>query len=179
MQGTNARPTDGHCDVGFAFHIDQGELDGTALGGLNFVMACYTPGNMADGNWTSALYIDDRANPQQREALGQIMSGKMGGPAERWMGLTTDFRGVSYTPIEFRSEGRVRSVTIPGIIDFNLEPVMGRGQSDPMLLVNTGHTINRDLYLARCTRSTYTDHGMRWDNTGKNGHYSAFDWHWP
>jgi hypothetical protein len=47
-----------------------------------------------------------------------------------------------------------------------------------MLLANTGHGVNRDLYLAKGTRGSYTDHGMRWDNTGKNGHYASFSWQW-
>jgi len=24
--------------------------------------------------------------------------------------------------------------------------------------------------------STYTDHGMRWDNSGKNAHYAPINW---
>lgn len=94
MQGTTVRPTDGHCDVALAFHIDEGNFNGVPLEGLNFVAANYTPGPMADGNWTSALYLDERANPQQREALEQILSGQMGGPAERWRSLTTNFVGI-------------------------------------------------------------------------------------
>ena len=35
------------------------------------------------------------------------------------------------------------------------------------------------LALARGTASTYSDHGMTWDNTGKNGHYAPFEWSWP
>jgi hypothetical protein len=48
-----------------------------------------------------------------------------------------------------------------------------------MLLKSTGHPVNTDLYLAKGTASTYTDHGMTWDNTDRNGHYAPFDWHWP
>lgn len=39
--------------------------------------------------------------------------------------------------------------------------------------------VNRDLYIAKGTQATYTDHGMSWDNTGKNGHYASFEWNWP
>jgi hypothetical protein len=179
VQGTGVRPTEGHCDVALAFHIQEGDFNGTDLGELNFVAANYTPGPMADGNWTSALYVDERANPQQRDALEQILSGSMGGPAERWRALTTHFMGMKYVPIDFRVDGKVHSVTIPNVMDFSVEPVIARGQRDAMLLANTGHGVNRDLYLAKGTRGSYTDHGMCWDNTGKNGHYAPFSWQWP
>ena len=179
VQGTSVQPTDGHCDVGLAFHIEEGDFNGTSLNGLNFLAANYTPGPMADGNWTSAFYVDERANPQQREAMEQLLSGQMGGPAERWRALTTDFKGIRYVPIEFKVEGRTRSVTIPNVIDFNVEGITKPGQDDALLLVNAGHPVNRDLYIARGTRATYSDHGMTWDNTGKNGHYASFEWNWP
>ena len=179
MQGRDAKPTYGHCDMAEVFHVEDGEFNGAPLGGLNFVMAMSTPGVMTDGNWTSALYIDERANPQQREALVQIMSGKMGGPAERWMSLTSNFVGIKYVPIEFKAEDGVRSVTIPNVMDFHVEPIIARNQTEAMLLANTAHGVNRDLYLAKGTRGIYTDHGMRWDNTGKNGHFASFEWHWP
>ena len=90
MQGTSVQPTYGHCDVGLAFHIEEGEFNGVSLGGLNFLAANYTPGPMGNGNWTSGFYVDELATPEQREAMEQILSGQMGGPAERWRALTTD-----------------------------------------------------------------------------------------
>ena len=41
-----------------------------------------------------------------------------------------------------------------------------------------GHPIAPDkLALAvGSSGSTFTDHGMRWDNSGKNGHYAPISW---
>ena len=179
VRGTTIAPTEGHCDVALAFHVDEGELDGVQLGGLNFVACNYTPGPMAEGGWTSAFYLDERATPEQREALERVLSGDMGGPAERWRAMTTNFMGVKYVAIDFLVEGKTHSVSVPGVMDFSVEPIQIPGRDDAMLLANTGHPVNRDLYLARGTQATYTDHGMTWDNTGKNGHYASFDWSWP
>ena len=44
--------TEGHCDVGFAFHVQRGNFTGVSLNDLNFVVIAYTPGNMGAGNWT-------------------------------------------------------------------------------------------------------------------------------
>ena len=180
VQGATAVPTEGHCDVGFAFHIEEWEFNGTALGGLNFVVICYTPGVMSQGDWSTAVYIDERADQQQRDALGRILSGDMGGPAERWMGLTSNFLGITYSPITYEVEGRKRRAAIPHIMEFNVEGIMAsRRSTEPMRLENTAHLVSPTLALARGTGSTYADHGMSWDNTGKNSHYSSFEWRWP
>jgi hypothetical protein len=41
-----------------------------------------------------------------------------------------------------------------------------------------GHPVAPDkLALAVGSKgSTFADHGMRWDNSGKNGHYSPISW---
>ena len=179
VPGSRAVPTEGHCDVGFAFHIEVGDLNGVALNGLNFVVIVYTPGIMSEGNWCTAVYIDQRGGEHQREALSLILSGEMGGPAQRWMPLTSKFLGIQYSPITYKAEGHTRSVSIPQIMDFNIEGIVAGRRSEPLRLENTGHPVSSSLALARSTGSTYTDHGMSWDNTGKNGHYSTFEWRWP
>ena len=180
VQGRTAVPTEGHCDVGFAFHIDGGNFDDVSLSGLNFVVIAYTPGVMAHGDWSTGVYIDERAAGQQRDALARILSGEVGGPAERWMRLTAVYLGVKYVPIRYTAEARVRSVTIPGIMDFSVEGILAsRQQSEPMRLENTAHPVNSSLALAKGTASTFTDHGKTWDNSGRNGHYSTFEWRWP
>jgi hypothetical protein len=75
-----SRPTEGVCDVAFIFHIQSGSFDGTALDGLNVALAVHAPGPMAEGNWSVAAYIDQRANDRQTEALGAIFTGAAGGP---------------------------------------------------------------------------------------------------
>ena len=121
VRGGPAVPTEGHCDVAFAFHIDEGDYRGVALDDLNFIVVAYTPGIMGDGDWTLANYIDERADQFQRAALTRILSGEIGGPAERWMRLTSNYLGIQYCPIAYTINGHERSVTIPGIIDFNVK----------------------------------------------------------
>ena len=75
VRGTNIDPTEGHCDVALAFHIVEGDLDGVALDGLNFIAVNFTPGPMAAGGWTSSFYVDARADDAQRAAMEQILSG--------------------------------------------------------------------------------------------------------
>src|SRR2546428_11642999 len=66
-----SQPTAGACEVAFGFHIDRGRHEVTSLDGLNVAMIARTPGPMAQGNWSVALYLDEQANEQQRQAFRQ------------------------------------------------------------------------------------------------------------
>src|SRR3972149_3204884 len=72
------------CDPGCPclFYSDptEGNYGKVKLAGTSIVIMAKAPGNFWKGNWTAALYIDDKANPGQREALQTIASGKAGGP---------------------------------------------------------------------------------------------------
>ena len=134
---------------------------------------------MGAGNWTTAIYVDERAADEQRSALERILSGDIGGPMANWMALTTDFRETKYCAITFETDGDSRRVTIPNVMDFNIEGIKAGRTREVMRLENVGHPVSSTLALARGTASTYTDHGMTWDNTGKNAHFADFSWSWP
>ncbi len=55
-------PTEGHCDVALAFHVEAGHVNETVLDGLNFLVAAWTPTVMGEGGWKTAMYI--RVVPQ-------------------------------------------------------------------------------------------------------------------
>ncbi len=175
LPGRTHDTTEGHCDMAFAFHVEEGDFHGVNLNGLNFVVVMYVPGKMSDPNWTMALYVDERANQEQRTSLGRILSGEIGGPMERWMALTSDLLGIQYVPITFKAEGHIRSVSIPRILDFNVEGIIREKQTHPMRLENW-RSWAPSLVMARGTGNIYTDHNMSWDNTRKNGHYARFQW---
>ena len=180
VPGPPLEPTEGHCDVGLAFHVDQGYFNGVSLDGINFVIAAHTPGIMGHGGWTTAFYVDERADDQQRQALERILSGEIGGPMAAWMSLTTNMLGIKYEAIDYREEGMDRRVAIPGVMDFHVRGIRaGRRRRSPLRLTNTGHPVSATLALARGIDCRYTDHGMEWDNTGRNAHYAKFQWSWP
>ena len=180
VPGPPLEPTEGHCDVGLAFHVDQGDFNGVSLDGINFVIAAHTPGIMGHGGWTTAFYVDERANDQQRQALERILSGEIGGPMAAWMSLTTNMLGIKYEAIDYHEEGMDRRVAIPGVMDFHVRGIRaGRRRRSPLRLTNTGHPVSATLALARGIDCRYTDHGMEWNNTGRNAHYAKFQWSWP
>src|SRR6266849_923558 len=105
-QPLSSRPTAGACEVAFGFHIDRGSYGAATLDGLNVAMIARTPGPMAQGNWSVALYLDERANEQQRQAIQAIFTGAVGGPIAALAPLMSTVLGVKALPITFRFRGR-------------------------------------------------------------------------
>ena len=50
------------------------------MGGLSLVNVVHIPGNVLEGNWRIAMYVDDRASDEQMEAMLDAFGGKLGGP---------------------------------------------------------------------------------------------------
>jgi hypothetical protein len=173
-----ARPTQGWCTFAFVQHIHQGHFDGVQLDGLNFAIIGRTPEAMAQGNWTVGVITDDRASPEQQQAIVSIASGQAGGPMAPLAGLIGNFAGVEARSIRFDKDGLKRAASIPEMLDQALEGVAGANGSEPIYLDNVGHPVNTRLALAHGTASHVHAFGIDWDNTsGKNnGHFAPFDW---
>ena len=172
-----ARPSRGVCDVALIFHIDKGNYGDVALDGLNVSVIVHTPGPMADGNWTAAAYIDERADDQQTAALGAIFTGVEGGPMAAFAPLISTQLGVKKVPIRYSIQGKRRSAEIPGIMQMAVEPIPTMHPSGE-IWTTLGHPIAPDrIALAMgSSGSTVADYGMRWDNSGRNGHYAPISW---
>lgn len=172
-----ARPTQGACDVALAFHIDKGKYADLSLDGLNVVVAVHTPGAMGEGNWALAAYIDARADDKQTEALGAIFSGAVGGPMAIFAPLVARNLGAKKVAIDYAVNGKKRTVAIPGVMTMAVEPLPTLHPSGEIWAA-LGHPVAPDkLALAVGSKgSTFADHGMRWDNSGKNGHYAPIRW---
>ena len=72
-------PTKGYCKALVAWQINQGNMEDIDLSGLNVGLYVTANGNMIEGNWKIVLYIDAKANDQQKEALTEIYGGEVGG----------------------------------------------------------------------------------------------------
>ena len=178
LSHAQARPTEGHCDVVLAAHIAKGTYGNVDLSGLNAVQALTTPGPMSQGNGTLAVYVDNRANEAQRAALETIFTGAAGGPPSLLAGMIKHFLPTRTAPITFSSDGKVFKVAITGITNVTVQGVTGAG-NDTVWLDNVGHPYSRRLAVAKAVSAGYTDHALTFDNSGRNGHFSAIEWSTP
>jgi hypothetical protein len=172
-----ARSTHGQCVFAMAFHIHEGNFDGTSLDGLNFVIVGRTPGEMVEGNWEVGLIADERADQKQQEALAQITGGQAGGPVANLAPLIGNFLGVESKPIRFEGQGSTWSVDVPDTIEQAVRGAEGLG-GENLHLDNSGHPASDRLGLARAQYSRFNAFGIQFnDESGSNnGHFAPFDW---
>ena len=172
-----SRPTQGTCDVALFFHVDKGSYDTTPLDGLNVAVIGHAPGPMGAGNWTIAAYIDERADDQQTAALGAIFGGAEGGPMAAFAPLIGTHLGAKKVAIRYSINGKSRSAEIVGILQMAVEPLPTMHPSGETWAA-LGHPVapDRMALAVGIAGSTFADHGMRWDNSGKNGHYAPINW---
>jgi len=171
-------PDQGECDVTIAWHIDKGHFDNTSLDGLNVVGVFHTPGNMWTGpKWKAALYLDERATKEQVDGLGTIYSGRAGGFFGIIAGFVGELAGVRQMPINFEMDGKRRTLQIPSTLELTIEGLEGgEDKSKEVTVSNAPRHVAPGFpaIVAQSTKNRYSDHGMKWDNSGKNGFYSRF-----
>ena len=175
LSHAQARPTQGHCDVVLAAHITKGNYGNVDLAGLNAMQALTTPAEMSKGGGTLAVYVDSRANDAQRAALEAIFNGNAGGPPSLMSGMIATRLPTRSAQINFSSDGKKFSVSIPGVTEVTVEGVTG-ARDQVVWLENVGHPFSRRLAAAKGTQSRFADHSLRFENSGRNGHYSPISW---
>jgi hypothetical protein len=168
------------CTALMIYRIDEGVCGETRLDGLSFAFIIRSGKVMADGDWIFAGVIDEAADENQRQALAAIVSGEAGGtPGLIRDNLVSDFRGLEYRPIEFVMSGLERTVSIPGVLSFEIAGVASRNKSgEPYYVDNTAHPANRRLALARSAEMHLHAFGLDLDMSGQgnNGHFAPFAW---
>jgi hypothetical protein len=168
-------PSEDECKLLAAWHIDTGHLENIGLDGLNVALACYAPENMIKGGWSAALYLDERADDTQTEALTRIFTGQVGGHLRVLLGFVGKVWGIRKVAINYSEEGDTRRLSIPGIAEAEIQSIQGLscGESsidNPPLCVVTSHPAT----VAKSKRYLYQDHGQDWEFSERNGFHSAF-----
>ena len=168
-------PTAGSCSLLVAWHIDKGSFADVVLDGFNAVLALYSPEHMLKGGFKVALYVDDRANSEQRDALAAVFSGKAGGHMSALGPLIAEVLGVKAVPIQYEENGRKRRLSIPGIAESEIAPLSGQGGAE-VTVNNHPFTVvpGFPAVVSKSTSVTYRDHGFNWQISEKNGFYSPF-----
>jgi hypothetical protein len=168
-------PTDGDCKALIGWHIEQGRFAETALDGLNAALFAYVPGHMLQTKWQVALYVDEKGDAQQQEALTRIFSGAAGGHLAALVPLIGEVLGARGAAIEYRLDGRRRSLSIPQVAQMEIEALAGQG-GEEISLSNVPFTPvpGFPAVVCRSKRLSFHDHGFNLEISQKNGFYSPF-----
>ncbi len=125
----NALPTHGHCRAAVGWQIDQGVYGTVKLDGLRAAGMYQWPGPVHGGNGTMQLVIDERAKPEQREALLKIITGQdTAEMATMWWvyaAMCPTKLEPLFKPIEFEVDvdARRARLVVPGILESSGEPI--------------------------------------------------------
>jgi hypothetical protein len=95
-------PDHGVCQSILAYNYEQGHINGIDVSGLTFALAGIIPGNILNGNFRVVYYIDDRATPEQEQAIRDLYAGKFGGPVGEYIKLFGEVIAIERTPITFK-----------------------------------------------------------------------------
>ena len=164
------------CRATLVFHVNDGDVDGTDVGGLTVAAVADTPKVMSEGNWRLGVFIDDAASDEQAEKLGAVFGGQLGGPMEALGGLIGENLGVQRAPIEVREDGLRHSVRIGDAVDFEIEDVVPFGveTGEPGRLTGIFHPAGSELTISKATRSSINAFGIAYE--GRSGFSSPFTW---
>ena len=173
------KPTKDSCTFVMAFLVERGHFGDTKLDGLGFVIVGVTPAEMAKGNWSVGVIVDERANADQRDAIAGIASGGAGGPMAALSGLVGKFLGVESAPIAFQRNGDSWSVKAANKVRLAGQAAKGLNpDAPPLQLTNTGHPAADTFALARASDSHLAALGVTWsDASGRNNaQFAPFAW---
>lgn len=168
-------PTEGNCKLLVAWHIENGHLENQSLNGLNVALACYSPEHMKEGNWQAALYVDERADDAQVDAVTHIFSGQAGGHLAVLMSFVGEVLGIKKVKIDYREEGECRKLVIPGIAQAEIESIQGikggaaKIENPPLCVVPSHPSV-----VSRSSNFRYQDHDHDWEFSERNGYHSPF-----
>lgn len=177
---TLSDPTEGTCTALVGWHIAKGRFGDVALDGLNVALAVHTPGNMVKGNWRAALYLDERASSEQRDALAAIWGGQSGGHPGELAKLIGEVAGVSVVPIRFDTDGQRGALTVGTVGGAEWAPVQGAGEQ-PVVVEHHPLAVSPGFpaVVGRSTAARFDDAGVRFDVRGRSALGSPFAYAGP
>jgi hypothetical protein len=181
-------PSYGDCDGVLAYHIKNGQYGQTILSDLNVLGLTYFKGNLWAGETklSIGLFFDEKANPQQREALQMIFSGKAGGFMSELANLIQDVRGTEFAPIRFEVSDDLSSwsAEIPGKITAKAEALSGP-MTPPGKRVQTINAPGSEVgpgttaTWGKAITNEVDAMGFKWEWNDRSSKHIPFDWSGP
>ncbi len=170
------RCTHERCRGYWALHFDDGRYQEISLGGFNVVILFDSPQQMFAGGWTTAMYIDERANEQQRQKIEQILSGRAGGPWSVLARFATERLGTQFLPIHFEDAGRKKRMWIEGVFDTSIEAIRGKDKSSEVVMSNFFNQIHAPLQVLALGQTRSTNRALSIETENTHALYSKFSW---
>ena len=165
-----------YCRLMLVFHIREGDVEGTDVGGVKLAVIVDSPKVMTEGGWRLGMFVDESATDEQVQKVAAVFGGQLGGPMAGLVPLVGEMLGVEQAPIEIVEDGLNHSVRIGDQIDFEVEDIVPFGieTGEPVKLTGVFYPVGSELTVAEAKRSSISAFGIEYE--GKNGLSSEFSW---
>ena len=181
-------PTDNKCEGVLAYHVREGAYGDVRLDGLNVLGLAQFTGNVwaGEAKISLGLFIDERGNEPQRQALQMVFSGQAGGFMANFATSIGEVRGIEFVPISFAVADDLAHwrAEIPGKVMAVAEALTGPttppGKRVQLLNPPGSEVGPGQVATWGKTTSNHVDaYGFRWDWAGKSSKHIPFDWKGP
>ena len=170
-------PDFGTCDTIVSWHFDKGTINGVDVSGRTISLIAHIPGNILQGNWRAAVYLDDKVTPQQEEAILGVYTGKLGGPVADLAKLIGEVVSVEKVPIQFDVQGAKGTLKVGNAGYAELEPYQGPSGKGTTLRDTVFSTVpGAPVFVGKSPRyrSKNEKLGINLDMSGHNALQSTF-----
>jgi hypothetical protein len=166
----------------------EGSFGDVRLDDLNVVALGWFEGNIwaAETKATMGIYMDERDDERQREALMVIFGGQAGGWPGEFATNIGEMRGIEYVPITFEIADDLAywSAEIPGKVTARAEALAGpttppgervQVHNPPGAEVGPGQVATWGVATADRAEAF----GFKWEWDGRSSKHFPFDWEGP
>lgn len=170
-------PDNGYCQSIMAWNFDKGDIGGVDVSGLTIAALVHIPGNVLEGNWKAAIFIDENASDAQNDAILSVWSGQAGGPVAELVQLVGEVVSVERVPIQFEVEGGAGTVKIGDAGFAEMETYTGPTGETTTLSNSIFSTVpGSPAYVSKASsfRAKNEAAGVDQDLTGHNAIQSVF-----
>ena len=180
-------PTFGDCEGILVWHVRKGTYGDVALDGLNVLALGYFEGNIwAGAKAIMGIFIDERADDRQRDALQMIFGGRAGGWPGQFAQSIGEVRGIDFAPIEFELAGDLATwrAAIPGKVEAKAEALTGP-TTPPGKRVQTLNPPGSEVgpggvaTWGTATVDRADSFGFKWNRSGQSSKHIPFAWTGP
>lgn len=170
-------PDRGYCDAALAYHIEHGQINGVDVSGLTAMVVAHIPGNGLAGNSKVFRLVDDRATPEQLEALTTAFLGKLGGPLADLAGLVGEEAGFALVPISYGLVGGEGTLVVEGKVKAVIAPYKSAYGTTTTLRDSIFSTIpGSPAWVAKALEFSVDvpEAGFKWKFSGANAIQGTF-----
>jgi hypothetical protein len=171
-------PDGGTCQALIAYNLDAGTIKGLDVSGLTHAAVAFVPGNILEGNWKVVVFSDERGSEEQRQAILDAFTGKMGGPLADLAELIGEVLAVVPASISHQIEEGKGTISIAdGKVYAEMEPYRGPDGTETTLQNSVFSTVpGSPAWVGKAGKYKVDlpEHGFTWEFEGRNSIQS--DW---